>query len=591
MSVRKRYTNHLDKLSPELYSLILNYADTLTRFLNNHIPEHMVGEPDVMVEIWCQAFKMDWQGDLRLLPFGGFPDVRNGLCLVQSKSMYRRVCELRPDLNRNDILRAYFINDSRRGWVVFGSDSINGAFSNEFDDDYSKTDLEGIDMLGDRLGYSVPLISTLYKHLINVPLRNGWLEELDPVIVNAPPILLAHFALVHGHLKLYQELVHQNEGRPLRRQEEERIYLFDAAARQSDEKLFEDLIAAGYTPPRLPVQARGGSRHRVRLQHVLSPGHRGYFRHLCEHEDPDRLLEKMDGCMTSDVKQEPLLRTNHLLPNEVLDKMLTIAGATGNDRIYQYLHQKIKGSKGREWIQDMVECIRNRESWPRSQITYQSIAFLHKHSTTHCDPVWMTEFVITNPTLAGVLAAFHRHCQCPEMFTPTTMNLAAKYGCLNHVKFLDENRNEGCSTEAMDVAARNGHLEAVQYLHENRNEGCTTNAMDGAAGRGLYDMVKWLHENRNEGCTTKAIDDAARIGCLDVVRFLQRNRHERCSLEGLKRALVWRQTGSILGTIKFLLDHYGERFDLEKEVFQNMDGLDDRVRTFLIQWKSEQAAL
>ena len=32
--------------------------------------------------------------------------------------------------------------------------------------------------------------------------------------------------------------------------------------------------------------------------------------------------------------------------------------------------------------------------------------------------------------------------------------------------------------DAMDNAARQGYLEIVKYLHENRMEGCTTNAMD-----------------------------------------------------------------------------------------------------------------
>ena len=55
---------------------------------------------------------------------------------------------------------------------------------------------------------------------------------------------------------------------------------------------------------------------------------------------------------------------------------------------------------------------------------------------------------------------------------------------------------------AMDYASQNGHLNVVKFLHENRNEGCTTCAMDYASENGHLDVVKFLHENRTEGCTT-----------------------------------------------------------------------------------------
>lgn len=37
----------------------------------------------------------------------------------------------------------------------------------------------------------------------------------------------------------------------------------------------------------------------------------------------------------------------------------------------------------------------------------------------------------------------------------------------------------------MDVSAMYGHLDVLRWLHENRLEGCTTNAMDWAAREGL----------------------------------------------------------------------------------------------------------
>ena len=47
------------------------------------------------------------------------------------------------------------------------------------------------------------------------------------------------------------------------------------------------------------------------------------------------------------------------------------------------------------------------------------------------------------------------------------MDLAAREGYLDVVKFLHENRNEGCTIEAMDYTAKNRHLDIVEYLQEN----------------------------------------------------------------------------------------------------------------------------
>jgi len=103
------------------------------------------------------------------------------------------------------------------------------------------------------------------------------------------------------------------------------------------------------------------------------------------------------------------------------------------------------------------------------------------------------------------------------------MNTASENGHLEIVKWLHENRTEGCTVYAMNTAM-NGHLEIVKFLHFNRTEGCTTYAMNRAAKHGHLEVVKWLHENRSEGCTTYAMNKAANYGHLDVVKWLHENR-------------------------------------------------------------------
>lgn len=43
-------------------------------------------------------------------------------------------------------------------------------------------------------------------------------------------------------------------------------------------------------------------------------------------------------------------------------------------------------------------------------------------------------------------------------------------------------------------------------------QGCTKRAMDGAADKGFLGVVKWLHQERLEGCTSDALSQAAKVG-------------------------------------------------------------------------------
>ena len=83
---------------------------------------------------------------------------------------------------------------------------------------------------------------------------------------------------------------------------------------------------------------------------------------------------------------------------------------------------------------------------------------------------------------------------------------AVRQGRLDVVKWLHENRNEGCTTDAMDHAASNGYLDVVKSLHENRKEGCTEWAMNWAAENGHFGVVHWLRENNCRNCVNWSIN-------------------------------------------------------------------------------------
>ena len=60
----------------------------------------------------------------------------------------------------------------------------------------------------------------------------------------------------------------------------------------------------------------------------------------------------------------------------------------------------------------------------------------------------------------------------------------------------------------------------VKWLHDNRNEGCTPAAMDGAAENNRLETLQWLRINRSEGWTLRAATTAANKGHLGALAYL-----------------------------------------------------------------------
>src|SRR5436853_597171 len=123
--------------------------------------------------------------------------------------------------------------------------------------------------------------------------------------------------------------------------------------------------------------------------------------------------------------------------------------------------------------------------------------------------------VICNKDLLQLIVSFQHGYKYYEI---TDGDLASKYGWL----FLIKERYLFLTFRfiAMNLADRNGHLEVVKWLHQNRKEGCSEWAMDHAAEYGHLEVVKWLHQNRTEGCTIRAMNCAAENHHLEVVKWL-----------------------------------------------------------------------
>lgn len=117
------------------------------------------------------------------------------------------------------------------------------------------------------------------------------------------------------------------------------------------------------------------------------------------------------------------------------------------------------------------------------------------------------------------------------------MHCAAGGGHLSTVKWLHENRQEGCTRDTVDIAAQNGHLATVDFLLTNRKEWCTVEAMHNAAAAGHFDIVKCLTKHKVP-CTTEAMDLAAQYGHFEIVVWLHHNRKEGCTKYAMDCALI-----------------------------------------------------
>lgn len=104
-----------------------------------------------------------------------------------------------------------------------------------------------------------------------------------------------------------------------------------------------------------------------------------------------------------------------------------------------------------------------------------------------------------------------------------TMNYAATYGHLNLVKWLWENREEGCAWKAFIGSINNCHFEVFKWLYDNVDieipEDYKTEFVDTAAKGGHLDLVKWL-VSRGEEWSTWAMDYAGMNGHLETCKWL-----------------------------------------------------------------------
>ncbi|OQR88738.1 hypothetical protein THRCLA_22804 [Thraustotheca clavata] len=106
--------------------------------------------------------------------------------------------------------------------------------------------------------------------------------------------------------------------------------------------------------------------------------------------------------------------------------------------------------------------------------------------------------------------------------TTAAMDYAAENGHLNVVRFLHENRSEDAQLMRWTwLLKRESHFwDVVKYLVYIRTDICTTMILAIAAEYGHLDVVRYLDEKHSIGFGYYAIDKAAMNGHLEIIQYL-----------------------------------------------------------------------
>ncbi|KAJ3316875.1 hypothetical protein HDU76_001503, partial [Blyttiomyces sp. JEL0837] len=200
-----------DRLPTEIKDAIFAETDILTRYLNGLLTEDDI--ENNATEIYCEAFRQDWDGDLSLLPQDqGFPKMdEDGLLLIRSRSMYQRVCQIQPDLSiDNPKMKQRFdvfcLDHPRYGYFVGRGAEVQFLVDKE--DEYILDSLDPNTTLF-RDGWSPYInnpIESMKPCLLQIALRNCWIDLLEPWI-SMNPRNMALMALGLRHLDLLVYLV------------------------------------------------------------------------------------------------------------------------------------------------------------------------------------------------------------------------------------------------------------------------------------------------------------------------------------------------------------------------------------------------
>ncbi|KAL7746687.1 hypothetical protein RI367_007966 [Sorochytrium milnesiophthora] len=161
------------------------------------------------------------------------------------------------------------------------------------------------------------------------------------------------------------------------------------------------------------------------------------------------------------------------------------------------------------------------------------VRFLHEHRQEGC-----TEYAMTNAVCEGHLdVADYLRINRNEGCTPDTLEEAVSGGCtLPTIRWVIRHYPDQMSQDVLLTTVKQSWVAAIEYFHTLSNAPFWPAVMDTAAAYGNLDLVRWLHQNRTEGCTAEAMREAARAGYLSIVKFLHAHGYPTCELSDIDRS-------------------------------------------------------
>ncbi|KAJ3331733.1 hypothetical protein HDU76_002348 [Blyttiomyces sp. JEL0837] len=584
-----------DRNPPEIITAILNSSDVLTRYLNNNLSEIEIRQH--ASEIWNEAFNQDWPGDLTLLPSFGFPTASTGLCLVHSKSMLNRLRLLRPalDVNSPGILQDTFHitikNNTNFGWFAeYGAPVVLMDFSDAVE--------RGGTTIFNAMVTSEKVFTSLSSSLLHISMRNCWFEYLESYITDNPIVMLKY--AIHGdHFHFLQYLVDTIKldlaKLPI---DFEEFKPYFAIAKNNNLEMFIYLHKK-----RCPVNHYS---HKISfLTHLIDMRRLNFLQYIrgsqmvSNEEIVDVLSTTHTNYIVTDVDfWEWLLDTycrkrfdkcrwapiasNLNSAKRIVAKLGTVNLQTLRMNAYKtsvaafgYLWQhrshpdaygfppEIHSLEAELAICKLID-LANRESvWECSVDVYRRA---HENDRVpNCYEGFV--YAAIRSRNFGLLQAIHEVCKCPDLkFSSGDMDLALTLENMEAVKFLHENRLEGCSGHAFVDCITMGGLESVKFLFEHRRGDCNLEAgLDLAVRSGRLNVVKYLvgkggkvldesltgciqygylHtvtyliDDVGMECTLQAMDLAVKSGSLRLVRYLRgRFPHLRVTMGSLEEVM------------------------------------------------------
>ncbi|KAJ3404684.1 hypothetical protein HDV05_007039 [Chytridiales sp. JEL 0842] len=336
-----------DTLPFELHRKILITAGPLTLLCHNL--SHLIrckNQTEYTRLLWTDAFEIDWDGDLELLPPLPKGCIGNGLLKVRSRRMYHKLCQLMPE----------------RRYPSSSIPSETMISDPEYTASQSTPRCQPLD----------PLCN--YDILALVPLHNQWYDLLE--LVHSE---MAHYAIRFGYLDYLKFLVEEKHMAPsswkdmFYDEDYEGITAMEdplrLAARCGDWDIFEYLVqqASVISSVILSVMpaVRGGNLQIVQYLHQLFPrsftndhydiacysGNLNTIKYLYEHRTEDQ--DFSEESLRCAVRAGSLDIVKFLFENAAFDASRTLFSTAIINRhfdVYKYLHANYPHHFSRELI-------------------------------------------------------------------------------------------------------------------------------------------------------------------------------------------------------------------------------------------------